>query len=136
MSKKSFHISDVLTISTGALLSTRHLNGLHDIMSHITGSDDISTIGVATQASAARMFMEQEMPWVKEVEFPKLDKNMPDHEKLEFIDHFLKKAADKYGEYHEVGQMSAKPDVSREADIGFTVTTKLKANKSKPPSMG
>lgn len=135
MTKKRFHISDILSISTGAALSTRHMEGISDIMSHIVSSDDIGTIGLAAHAKAARSFLKQEMPWVKDVDFPKMDENLSHQERLDFIDRFLKDTIDKYGEYHDVGQLIEKPDVSREADIGFTVTTKLKANKQKTPSM-
>jgi hypothetical protein len=34
---KQFHISDVLTITTGRLVSTRHMDGVYDILNWMTG---------------------------------------------------------------------------------------------------
>jgi hypothetical protein len=37
MDTKQFHISDVLSVTTGRLVSTRHIDGLYDILSFMTG---------------------------------------------------------------------------------------------------
>lgn len=42
MATKSFHISDVLSITTGRLVSTRHVEGIYDILNWMTG-DSIFT---------------------------------------------------------------------------------------------
>ncbi|WP_445080300.1 DUF7736 domain-containing protein [Brevibacillus laterosporus] len=34
---KSFHISDILSVTTGKLLSTRRMDGVYDILNHMTG---------------------------------------------------------------------------------------------------
>lgn len=34
---KRFHIGDVLTITTGRLVSTRHMDGVYEILNHMTG---------------------------------------------------------------------------------------------------
>lgn len=36
---KEFHISDVLTAVTGKLYSLRHMEGVYDIMSHLSGEN-------------------------------------------------------------------------------------------------
>src|SRR5579859_629629 len=37
METKDFHISDILTITTGRLVSTRHMGGVYDILGWMTG---------------------------------------------------------------------------------------------------
>lgn len=37
MATKRFHISDVLSITTGRLVSDRHMDGVYDILNHMTG---------------------------------------------------------------------------------------------------
>jgi hypothetical protein len=37
MKIKKFHISDVLSITTGRLVSTRHMDGVYDILNFMTG---------------------------------------------------------------------------------------------------
>jgi hypothetical protein len=56
---RQFHISDILSVSTGALLSSRRMDDIHDIMRHIVGDDGISTIGLAANAEEARQFLEK-----------------------------------------------------------------------------
>lgn len=34
-----FHISDVLSVTTGYLVSTRHIQGVYDILNHMTGEN-------------------------------------------------------------------------------------------------
>lgn len=37
MTTRSFDLSDVLSITTGALVSTRHVDGVYDILGYMTG---------------------------------------------------------------------------------------------------
>jgi hypothetical protein len=39
MPTKDFHISDVLSITTGRLVSTRHIAGVYDILNWMTGEN-------------------------------------------------------------------------------------------------
>lgn len=64
MNTKSFHISDVLTVITGRLISTRHMDGVYDILSFMTG-DNLFT----HQLPRAR---EECIPYLLE-QFPQLD---------------------------------------------------------------
>lgn len=39
METKDFHISDILTITTGRLVSSRHMTGVYDILGWMTGEN-------------------------------------------------------------------------------------------------
>jgi hypothetical protein len=39
MSKKSFHLSDILSVSTGCLVSRNHMGGVHQVLNHMTGDN-------------------------------------------------------------------------------------------------
>ena len=106
MPEKTFHSSDVLSVMTGALLSKSGMDGIYKIMGHILGSKDVSTMGIATNAPKARQFLEETMPWVKKVKFPELPADMSREERISFVRDFVRVAADKYGEYHQVGQIT------------------------------
>lgn len=134
MTTKQFHISDVLSVSTGALVSNRRMDGIYDIMGHIVGDDGISTIGLAANADAAKKFLEEKMPWVKEVQFPKMAEGLTNEERGQFVDRFVKEAAAKYGEYHDVGQMAQRPDVSLAADLNYVA--KVRGGNRGGPSLG
>lgn len=36
---RQFHISDILTITTGYLVSSRHMEGVYDILNYMTGDE-------------------------------------------------------------------------------------------------
>lgn len=63
-----FHISDVLSITTGRLVSRRHMDGLYDILNFLTG-DSLFT------HQLPRAMRECE-PWLR-VQFPKLMADYP-----------------------------------------------------------
>jgi hypothetical protein len=50
---KDFHLSDVLSVSTGYLISNRGMRGIYDIMNHVF-EDSLSTIGLMMMADKAR----------------------------------------------------------------------------------
>jgi len=39
MSTRTFHLGDILTITTGALVSPRHMDGVYDILNWMTGDN-------------------------------------------------------------------------------------------------
>lgn len=39
MTTKTFHLGDILTITTGRLVSPRHIEGVYDILNWMTGDD-------------------------------------------------------------------------------------------------
>lgn len=63
---RKFHISDILSVTTGRLVSLRHMDGVYDILNYLTG-DDLFT----HQLPRANR---QCLPWLRE-QFPDL---MPD----------------------------------------------------------
>lgn len=43
MTTKTFHLGDILTITTGRLVSPRHMEGVYDILNWMTGEDLLVT---------------------------------------------------------------------------------------------
>ncbi len=84
---KLFHISDVLSATTGRLVSTRHMDGIYDILNFLTG-DSLFT----HQLPHASIECE---PWLR-TQFPRLFPEDPEMGKL--LDSFgasLEEAKDK-----------------------------------------
>ena len=119
MPEKTFHISDILSVTTGALLSESGMDGVQNIMSHIVGGQVISMIGMAANAEKAQQFLEESMPWLKDVNFPDLPESLNREERIAAVQNFVQAAADKYGAYHQVGQLAVKPDLGAEADRAY-----------------
>lgn len=60
---KSFHISDVLSVTTGRLVSSRHMDGIYDLLNFLTG-DSIYTHQIPR-------VMDECKPWLR-AQFPEL----------------------------------------------------------------
>jgi hypothetical protein len=71
--KVYFHISDVLSVTTGRLVSTRHIDGVYDILNFLTG-DNLFT----HQLPRANKECE---PWLR-TQFPQLFADSPDMPQL------------------------------------------------------
>lgn len=119
MPEKTFHIGDILSVMTGAVLSESGMGGIYKIMSHILGSQAVSTIGMAANAPRARQFLAEKLPWVKDIDFPELPPEMSREDRAAFVRDFVQAAAEKYGTYHQVGQLAVKPELGPEADRAY-----------------
>lgn len=49
---RQFHISDILTITSGRLVSSRHMDGIYDILNYMTGGYPLHA---STSARRSRM---------------------------------------------------------------------------------
>lgn len=65
-SAKPFNLSDVLSITTGRLVSFRHMGGIYDILNHMTG-DHLFTHQLGRAAKACRPVLLSDHPWLAEV---------------------------------------------------------------------
>lgn len=66
MSAKPFNLSDVLSITTGRLVSFRHMEGVYDILNHMTG-DKIYTHQLGRAIEACRPSILADHPWLAEI---------------------------------------------------------------------
>lgn len=66
---KKFHISDVLSVTTGRLVSTRHIDGIYDILNFLTG-DKLFTHALPRASGECK-------PWLK-AQFPQLFPDEPE----------------------------------------------------------
>lgn len=69
MATKSFHIGDLLSISTGLLVSHDHIGGVYNILNHMT-EDDLFTHQLHLACDAMKPELLLQHPWLKEVEKP------------------------------------------------------------------
>jgi hypothetical protein len=64
METKDFHVSDVLSITTGRLLSTRHMEGIYDILNFMT-NDDLMTHQLPRAMEQCQPFIFEQHPQLK-----------------------------------------------------------------------
>lgn len=61
MQTKQFHISDVLSITTGRLVSTRHMDGVYDILNFMTG-DNLFTHQLPRASDECKPYLLEQFP--------------------------------------------------------------------------
>lgn len=91
---KSFHISDLLSITTEILLSREHIGGVYKILGHMTG-DDLMTHQLPLACDAMQPELLIQHPWLKGLT-PPADSTVD--EKLAWVD----EQARVHGEMHDV----------------------------------
>lgn len=64
---RNFDISDILSVTTGRLVSTRHMAGLCDILNYMTG-DDLSTHAIPRAGRECEPFLLEQHPQLKNVD--------------------------------------------------------------------
>lgn len=75
---REFDLADILSITTGRLLSHRHIDGVYEILAHMTG-DPIWTHQLGTAADACKPALLEQHPRLAEITVPE-DVSIPDLE--------------------------------------------------------
>jgi hypothetical protein len=61
VASKRFHLGDILSITTGKLLSSRQMEGVREILDHMTG-EKLLTLGAERAAESARRDLLRQHP--------------------------------------------------------------------------
>lgn len=72
MLKKKFHVGDLLSITTGRLVSNRHMEGIYDILNHMTG-DNLFTHQLGRASKECKPYL---LVWFPELAKADTSKNM------------------------------------------------------------
>ena len=64
---REFHLGDILSISTGRLISPRGMGGVYDILNYMTG-DDLFTHQLPRAAGECKPYLLDQMPWLAEIQ--------------------------------------------------------------------
>lgn len=66
---RKFHLSDVLTVTTGKLLSSRHMDGVYDILKYMT-DDDVYTHQIPRILNECAPIIIEQYPNLKNINLP------------------------------------------------------------------
>lgn len=91
---KSFHISDVLTAVTGKLYSLRHMEGVYDIMGHLSG-EDLMTHQLVRAFKVFTPVLAERFPELAAI-------TAPDVTNTKQLEEFIAQVASDHGEFIEL----------------------------------
>lgn len=96
MTAKSFHLSDILSISTGYLVSREHIGGVYKILGHMT-EDELYTHQLPLACDAMKPELFQQHPWLKDVPEP-AEKLSTEADCIAYV----ASVANVHGEWHDI----------------------------------
>jgi hypothetical protein len=105
MSTKSFHLGDVLSVTTECLVSPRHIDGVYDVLNWMTG-DNLFTHQLPRANDECKPHLLAQHPDLAAVEVPDFSKTPRDRVK-EHVESWLAEQVARFGEYRDVAPMSA-----------------------------
>lgn len=71
---KQFHIGDVLSITSGKLVSPRGIEGVYDILGFMTNSQ-LWTHQLPTAAETCRPYLLRQYPWLADIDVSEVNKD-------------------------------------------------------------
>lgn len=69
MTVRSFDLGDILSVTTGRLVSPRHMDGVHDVLNHMTG-DSLFTHQLPRASDECKPFLLAQHPDLGDVDVP------------------------------------------------------------------
>lgn len=123
MNNKDFHISDILSITTGRLVSTSGMNGIYNILNHME-NDSLTTIGITIVKDKHTATLDSLYPQFSEnslkVELQELDKSLDTTTNTEqAVKEWVEKLENQFGSYFSVPQQQLTTDISKTTKLKF-----------------
>lgn len=93
---KDFHIGDILTVTTGRLVSPTHIDGVYDILNFMT-QDNLVTHQLPRASEQCKPWLLRWHPELVDVDTSRLD-NLPEAEAKRLVAQWLEKQVGHFGE--------------------------------------
>lgn len=94
-----FHLGDILSITTGTLVSPDHMDGVYRILNHLTG-DNLFTHQLPAACEAMRPALVAQFPEIAAIE-------APEFAGADDVPPWLAEQVKRFGEWHEVAAPSS-----------------------------
>ena len=98
MSAETFHIGDLLSVTTGRLVSPDGMGGVYRILNHLTG-DNLFTHQLPAACRIAEPYLLDQHPWLLGIDLP------DELSSLDLLQEFLTSIERTHGARHSVAPM-------------------------------
>lgn len=109
MAAQQFHIGDLITVTTGRLVAHDHMDAVYRIVDHMLGPGHM-THELPSAMKDCRPALLEQHPWLGEIDGDDLTSRVrarPGQDVRDVCFGWVDELADRYGAYHEVGQLEA-----------------------------
>lgn len=112
MNSREFHLSDILSITTGRLVSTRHMDGVYDILNYM-GNDNYTTMALPIASDKYKPMLEEKYPHLTSQALSKQLKELDQALKItndshQTVNQWIDKMTQEFGEFLSVPQFATK----------------------------
>ena len=107
-----FNLADVLSITTGCLLSDRHMAGVYDILGYMTNDPYITTVGLLAVVDQCKDLLLRQHPQLASIEAPEFNVSQ---DGIEPMNAWLAEQVKTYGDSFNVFPFGE--DFTRETDL-------------------
>lgn len=105
MATKTFHIGDILSVTAGALVSPRHMDGVYDILNWMTG-DELFTHQLPRALNECEPHLKAQHPDLAAIPVPDFS-SVPRTDVEAAVKAWVNEQVARFGETREVAPMSA-----------------------------
>ncbi len=95
-----FHLGDILSVTTGRLVSNRHIDGVYDVLNHMTG-DNLFTHQLPRASEECKPHLMAQHPDLAEVPVP------DEFDGVAHVESWLAEQVARFGEYRDVAPLAA-----------------------------
>jgi hypothetical protein len=121
MKKQKFHLGDVLSVTTGRLVSPTHIDGVYKILNFMT-RDDLFTHQLPRAGDECKPYLAKQFPQLSppaiDADIAEMDRRfegVTDRNKYkEIVDVWLAELVEKYGENFEVEEIPLDDHVTKD----------------------
>ncbi len=96
---RSFHVGDLLSVTTGYLVSPRHFDGIYDVVDFVTGLPHM-TSQLPGAVERIKPWLLEQHPWLDQVEMPENA-----FESEADFQAWMRPVVERFGEQHQVEAM-------------------------------
>jgi hypothetical protein len=132
MPTKVFELGEILSVTTGCLLSRKLMGGLYDIMGFLIQDQGITTLGLLDMAEPCKAELIRQFPQFADIEVPEFEDDQA-------VWTYLQEQENKFGTYFEVKSMESVPPLRNDLDVILDIRGNLDGvvvvNPDRPESM-
>jgi hypothetical protein len=102
---RTFHLTDLVTVWSGVMLSERGMDAVYEIVNFVTGVPQVTHDLVGRTSLHVARWLERKHTWLRDLKVPIVD-DEPREVRVPIVLSWIAQQVDRYGEWHQVDRMA------------------------------